>query len=343
MNINEQILKRIKEEGRVTSAQLMRATGFSREYVGRFLRQLQQEGRIVLIGKANQARYVIASPQNINNAKRSILQKRLVLRNVGLSEDIVLEKLKQETGIWLELPKNVASILDYGFTEMLNNAIDHSRSNSITVKIKRQEDSIIFEIIDRGIGIFNNIMRQKKLKSKNEAIEDLMKGKQTTMPKAHSGEGIFFSSKVADILIIQSDDKRLEFNNIVHDIFVKSNARSVRGTRIVFHLALQTKKKLNVVFRKYSDDTLSFSKTGITVKMFAGTSDYISRSQAKRLISGLEKFKTVILDFKNVETIGQAFVDEVFRVFKKRHPEISVKPVNMNNAVRFMIARVRNK
>ena len=38
--------------------------------------------------------------------------------------------------------------------------------------------------------------------------------------------------------------------------------------------------------------------------------------------------------------VGQAFADEIFRVFKNKHPEISIDPVNMQEAVRFMIGRV---
>lgn len=44
-----------------------------------------------------------------------------------------------------------------------------------------------------------------------------------------------------------------------------------------------------------------------------------SRSQAKRLLARVDKFKKVIFDFDDVEPIGQAFADEVFCVFAKQH------------------------
>lgn len=341
MNIKDLILKRLKTKKEITSADIIRATGFSREYIGRFFRLLQKEGTITLVGKANQARYVMARPGRINAARRQIVKKRLVLRNKGLREDAVLERLKQETGIWFGLSAHVAAILDFGFTEMLNNAIEHSGSAAITVEIERQAERVVFEVIDSGVGIFNNIMRKRKLGSESEAIEDLMKGKQTTMPKAHSGEGIFFTSKVADILLIQSEKTKLEFNNHVEDIFVKIRAHRIQGTRVTFSLSTRSKKVLRRVFRQYSDDTFSFSKTKVTVRMFAAEDGYISRSQARRLVSGMEKFRTIILDFKNVATVGQAFADEVFRVFKRQHPKIVMSPVNMNKAVKFMVERAR--
>lgn len=343
MDIKDLILRRLKANKQVTSADIIRATGFSREYIGRFLRLLQNEGKIVLVGKANQARYVAAQPGKINAARRQIMKKKLVLHNKGLSEDTVLERLKRETGIWLGLPVNVAAILDYGFTEMLNNAIEHSRSKVITMEIQRDASRVVFEVADQGVGIFNNIRRQRKLHSTEEAIEDLMKGKQTTMPEAHSGEGIFFSSKVADILLIQSENTKLEFNNIIGDIFVKSRTSRLKGTRVIFSLSIRSKKVLSEVFRQYSDDTFAFSKTKVTVRMFVAKDGYISRSQARRLVSGMDKFKTIVLDFKDVATVGQAFSDEVFRVFKQQHPKITITPINMNTAVKFMVERARKE
>ena len=66
---------------------------------------------------------------------------------------------------------------------------------------------------------------------------------------------------------------------------------------------------------------------------------YVSRSQARRVLADLDKFKTVILDFDRVPTIGQAFADEIFRVFKAKHPDMTITPVGANEAVAFMIAR----
>ena len=56
-------------------------------------------------------------------------------------------------------------------------------------------------------------------------------------------------------------------------------------------------------------------------------------------MSGMEKFKIVELDFRGVTVIGQAFADEVFRVFKNNHPRITIVPRNANEDVVFMIRR----
>ncbi|HKZ43277.1 MAG TPA: STAS-like domain-containing protein, partial [Candidatus Hodarchaeales archaeon] len=63
------------------------------------------------------------------------------------------------------------------------------------------------------------------------------------------------------------------------------------------------------------------------------------RSQGKRLMARVDRFKVVILDFDNVDTIGQAFADEVFRVFAKQHPHIELMPLRTNKNVQQMIQR----
>ncbi|MHB1274848.1 MAG: STAS-like domain-containing protein, partial [Candidatus Humimicrobiaceae bacterium] len=224
------------------------------------------------------------------------------------------------------------------FTEILNNAIEHSASKKIEIIIERKINNIIFIIRDWGVGIFNNIMVKKNLDNEMEAIQDLIKGKQTTAPKYHSGEGIFFTSKVADILTIQSSRKKLIFDNLIDDIFI-SDIKNIKGTKVVFSVNLNSKREIRKIFNKYTDNNYQFSKTEIDIKLYEEGINYVSRSQARRVLAGLEKFKTIMLDFKGVDTIGQAFADEVFRVWKTKYPGINVIWRNANENVLFMINR----
>jgi hypothetical protein len=65
----------------------------------------------------------------------------------------------------------------------------------------------------------------------------------------------------------------------------------------------------------------------------------LARSEARRILSGLEKFHVVTLDFDRVETVGQGFADEIFRVFTNSFPKIKIVPINMNKEVQFMVTR----
>ena len=342
MDIKSLILKKLSEKGEVRVSDIVRKTGFSRAYLNRFFQQLRDEGEIVLVGKANRTKYVSAKKEAVRKIKKEMLDFHQILKNKDISEDIVLDEIKKNTGIFLGLPKNISQILDYAFTEMLNNAIEHSRSRIIEVSIKKEETMVRFDVVDRGIGIFNNIMGKKGLRNELEAIQDLIKGKQTTAPEEHSGEGIFFTSKVGNKLTIQSSKKKLIFDNILDDIFIK-DIKNRKGTKVTFIINLNSKSELGQIFRQYAGNTFEFGKTKVVVNLFKMDKGYVSRSQARRILSGLEKFTTIILDFRNVDMIGQGFTDEVFRVWKRRHPAIDIQYKNADENMEFMINRISAK
>ena len=104
------------------------------------------------------------------------------------------------------------------------------------------------------------------------------------------------------------------------------------------HHAQQT---LNSIFDQFtSGDDFAFSKTIVPVELAQyGNEALMSRSQAKRVLTRIEKFKTVLFDFSGVETIGQAFADEIFRVFALAHPHIELIPIHASLDVQAMIAR----
>ena len=160
----------------------------------------------------------------------------------------------------------------------------------------------------------------------------------------HSGEGIFFTSKAGDQFILDSYGYQLIVDNTIPDLFVTTpKGRMKSGTKVVFMINLKEKKHLNDLFRKYSDtmsdEGYGFDKTEIRVRLYTLGGVHISRSQARRVLSGLEKFKIVIMDYSDVPMIGQAFADEIYRVFNNKHPNIRIENEHMNEAVHFMIER----
>ena len=92
-----------------------------------------------------------------------------------------------------------------------------------------------------------------------------------------------------------------------------------------------------------SGEDYAFTKTVVPVSLAQyGDETLVSRSQAKRLLAGVDKFKVVVFDFSGVESVGQAFADEVFRVFRKQHPEMEIVSINANKAVAQMISRAES-
>lgn len=339
MVIRALILDLLKRQGSVRAAEIVKRTGFSRAYVNRFFQELRDDGALILLGKANTARYIAATGTASKKSRQEIHDIHKILVNRGLAEDLVLRRMKDESGIFHRLPPNVVSILDYAFTEMLNNAIEHSHSKNIDVRMKRSGGRVDFKIVDRGVGIFKSIKRARRLANELEAIQELIKGKLTTDPKRHSGEGIFFTSKVGDRLLIKGSGKKLVFDNRQSDIFVE-DINPIVGTAVEFSIGERSKKELRRIFADYAGEGYEFAKTVMTIELFKTTGDSISRSQARRVFAGLEKFKTVVLDFKGVQTVGQAFADEVFRVWQKNHPAIGIEVRNANDNIQLMIQHV---
>lgn len=305
----------------------------SRQALNRHMTALEEEGVLISEGRTRSRRYKLRSDRVFK-----------VLKVAGLQEDQPWNELVKPK--LAAAPHNVLEVCDYGFTEILNNVIDHSGSDYVTIDCSINPVSISFSIGDQGIGIFRKIQNEFRLASELEALTELAKGKLTTDPKRHTGEGIFFTSRMFDCFSILSGElyffhKRPDNDWIVEDVDERKN-----GTTVTMDLATNSPTKMKDVFDKYaqpnSDDEYAFSKTLIPVCLMShGNENIVSRSQAKRLLSRFEQFRHVVLDFRKVESIGQAFADEIFRVYQNEHPEIAIEPINMNKAVQDMVRRAQ--
>ena len=118
--------------------------------------------------------------------------------------------------------------------------------------------------------------------------------------------------------------------------------KTIYYTKNYFNIfVIITERTTKEIFDEYTGDDFVFNKTKITVhlaKDYLGH-DFVSRSLAKRILMNVEKFKIIVLDFENIDNIGQGFADEVFRVFKNKNPDITIVPANMNEEIEFMINR----
>lgn len=338
MDIRAKIKQFLKNKKRASSTKIARYFGFTRQYASQVLRIMVNAGEVVKFGSTRAAFYTL--PEFIDEIGPSAVKRRL--KNKDIKEHEVFDGLVSVFPAFRTAPENVRSIVHYAFSEMLNNAIEHSRSKNIEVEMESEGGIIRFVVNDFGIGVFRNVMQKRNLKSELEAMQDLLKGKVTTDPKAHAGEGIFFTSKAADRFVLESFGYRMVVDNTIPDIFFQEEKRINRGTRVIFTIARASDRHLNKIFEKYQSKpgSYAFDKTEVHIRLFTMGTVYVSRSQARRILIGLEKFKKIILNFDRVPNIGQAFADEIFRVFQSRHPKISIEPINMKETVRFMVERV---
>lgn len=249
-----------------------------------------------------------------------------------------------------DLSHNAKHIWDYTILEMLNNVIEHSEAKNLKVNLIRNYLNTTVVIEDDGIGIFTALVNYLRASDNNATVEDtiveLFKGKLTTKPENHSGEGIFFSSKMMDSFSILSGNRvfsgnSLEDYEIVSSYLISYLTKIYKiGTRVVMTLDNFTSRNTMEVFDAFSDVEEGFIRTFLPIKNVCQNQEPISRSQARRICNRLNLFKEVILDFRDVEFMGQGFSDEIFRVFALAEPNIKIKPQNCGFEIVRMIKHV---
>lgn len=302
----------------------------SRQAVNKHLRDLTAGGQIVARGRTKGRAYELA-------VRTSLIE-------------VSLEPSPEEDRIWREwvvpqienVQDNVRRICQYGFTEMVNNAIDHSQGTKLFLTLARSAASIDLKIIDNGVGIFRKIRDAFGLEDEQHAGLELSKGKLTTDPTRHTGEGIFFTSRMFDKYSILSGSLFLLHMLDDSDWLVEHTAPSRLGTALQLAIDPDSERTIKSVFDRFSDvaGDYGFDVTHVPVALAQhGAENLVSRSQAKRLLARLDLFKTVVLNFEGVEQIGPAFADEVFRVFQADHPDIQLVHVNAVEEVDKMIRR----
>lgn len=301
----------------------------SRQTISKYLNDLIDKNIITKKGKNN---YELSLYNFENN----------IFKNKNLSEDLIYKEVLQKYEY--DKKENINHILTYSFTEMLNNAIEHSEGEKIEIIYAEDYFNIYMIIEDNGVGIFKKIKDFHKLKNENEAIFELKKGKLTSDDINHSGEGIFFTSKVVDTFIIESFNKKFSSGNSEYFYsFEQLEDENIKGTRVLMRIDKNTDRTAKDVFNTYTNDNYIFDKTEITVHLAKEYLNFpmVSRSLAKRILTNIEKFKIVFLDFTDIKNIGQGFADEIFRVYKNKRPDIEIVPINANEDIVFMINRAK--
>jgi anti-sigma regulatory factor (Ser/Thr protein kinase) len=310
--------------------------GVSKTAVFNHIQKLKKLQIIGQVGTRNKTSYYLAS-KKIEHIDEEILEFK-----VGqLGEDEIWRtQIKNKLGT---LNSNILEICQYGFTEMFNNVIDHSNSKIAIVKILKSQDYIQISIMDLGIGVFKNISNHFHIKDTRDSIIKLHQGKVTTDRTRHSGQGIFFTSRAFDYFCLSANGYTyIKDNSKEDDWYWESleNTKKEEGTLIQLKISKRSTRVLKDVFNEYTSDNFSFDKTQIRIELGKYEEDsFVSRSQAKRLLNGFGKFRTIILDFKNIKNVGQGFVDEVFGVFGLEYPDIHFNIMNANDDILFMIQR----
>ena len=326
--IRRRALALIAKDGRGVAGRLASEFGLSRQAINVHLQALLHSKQVEAEGSTRARVYRLAT---LTETVRSYPRE-------GLREDVVWQEVFAP--VYAGLPENVRDTWHYGVTEMVNNAIDHSGSAQVHVGVRRNAVFTDGWVADDGEGIFLKIQRALNLYDPREAILELAKGKLTTDPANHTGEGIFFASKVFDAFDIRAGRLHFMHDHGTLDALMERPA-DAPGTLVLMRLANDSPRMAKTVFDEFAaPEEYTFAKTIVPVRLAQYEGEkLVSRSQAKRLYQRFERFRHVVLDFAGVAEIGQAFADELFRVFASAHTGVTLAPINMTKAVSQMVRR----
>lgn len=330
--IEEFILNNVKEQPARISRLTAEQFGISRQTANQHLLKLVKEGQLEATG----------------NTKARNYQLTTLLTHY---DDIAVTPMLEEHVTWRQIiapylsniQDNVLGICQHGFTEMVNNVVSHSNARHIKVVVQRNPVLVTLQVGDDGIGVFRKIQQAFGYDDPRQALLELSKGKLTSDPDRHTGEGIFFTSKMFDTFSIWSGRlfyaRRKEGDDWLIEVEDRHN---YAGTLIDMGVHPQSARTTKEVFDQYaSGDDREFSRTHVPILLAKyGKEQLLSRSQARRVLARFERFKEVMLDFQGVETIGQAFADEIFRVYRREHSEIEIKWLNTSSEIDQMIRHV---
>ena len=327
--IKDYILEKVGEGRTDIASATAESFNVSQQSVHRYINELLEENRIVKISRSHYELSRKILKWSFSRSAGELTDERTVYRD-HLAEEFAA------------LSGNVRRIWDYVLSEMINNVIDHSEAEGMELRLERDAKKTGMYIYDNGVGIFNRIKEYYKLSSYEDALLELFKGKLTTDSKHHSGEGIFFSSRMMDEFVIYSSGVVFSHNkygisNI--DQVADESMKSV-GTLIYMSLSDTSRRSAKDIFDEYASVDGGFTKTRILLKNVFDDVP-VSRSQAKRLCERLNDFEEVVLDFDEIEWMGQGFADQVFRVYASEYPEIRIIPVNMSEDVTRMYNHVK--
>jgi len=334
LHIQEFILENIEEHPRDITSFTAENFCVSRNAILRHLNKLVSDRVISAHGSTRDRHY------ELNPITRETF-------SIEISPDV------EEDQIWRhiirptlkKLPDNVLHICEYGLSEMINNVIDHSEGNNMTININQYAPKLSFMVMDDGVGIFNKIQRDFDLNDPRHAILELAKGKLTTDPDRHSGEGIFFTSRMFDRFFIISEGIFFSHNEPDDDWLLEHDV-DVKGTSVLMSISPKSNRKIQEVFDAYASDDqdYGFMKTRVPLSLVTyGDENLISRSQARRLLARFHNFEEVLLDFAGVESVGQAFADEIFRIYTRNNPVVEIIAINTNQQIDKMILRAQKK
>lgn len=324
------------QHGATLPQHLMQRLQIGRQQAGALLRQLVAQQWLQTDGATRSPRY---RPGPLRQVVKAYPLP-------GLQEDL---PWRRDIAPCLDLPSELSLMAEHALTELLNNAIDHSGGSSVTVSVRQTPLQLQLLVSDDGCGLFERIAQRFQIAEPRLAMLELSKGKLTSAPERHSGHGLFFTSRLADVFDLHANEAAFQCRAWDPRGWHSGRPAARRGTSVYLALALDTDRTLDAVLRAQSrsGQDYGFERTRVSLGLLGAGSEgggtmLASRAEARRVLHRLAQFRQVEIDFGGIERVGHGFADEMFRVFGSAHPALELLPVGMGPQVAAMVDSVRS-
>ncbi len=311
------ILDRLEDRPEGISRQVQDRFGMTRQSVHAHLRSLEEEGLIEGTGRTRARQW-----------RAKVLQQRRFNLPVAMGpaeDELWRDLMAPRLG---PLPDNLREICQFGLGELLANALEHSGAQGLLAGFQRTGARLRFVVRDDGEGVFRKLRRYLDLSDDRHVLLELAKGRLSSDPNRHPGQGLFFTARAFDGFALESDGLRFVHRPGVDSWWLEEDVETRPGTRVLLELNLFGERRLEETFARFRTQGggPAFTRTRVPLALARyGDENLSTRSQARRVAARLDRFREVWLDFRDVPAIGPAFADELFRNWARRHPEVELR------------------
>ena len=186
---------------------------------------------------------------------------------------------------YFALPDAVLRLARHAFTELVNNAAEHSGGSQVTVSMRQTPTNMQLLVSDDGCGLFARLGTSHHLETPALAMLELGKGRLTSQPSRHTGRGLYFTARVADVLDLHANDAAFQHRGWQPHHWQPVRPAARGGTSVFVAFSLDTARCLDAEMRAHSLDGAGygFERTRVALSLLGDAQQGLeSRAQARR-------------------------------------------------------------
>ncbi len=308
---------------------LMAHAGVRRATALKLLRQLGAAGWLLRQRRGRSYRY---SP----GPMREVVRRYEI---AGLDED---SPWRRDFVRAFNLTEGVLPMVRHAFSELVNNAIDHSGGTEVVVSLRQTATQVQLLVSDNGRGLFDSLATAFGFDDHQHAMLELSKGRLTSDPARHTGRGLFYTLRLADVALLHANASAFQQRQWEGAQWRSGRPMPRVGTSVYLAITLDTPRRLDDVLRSASLDANDYALERVTLPLalIADDGGLVSRAAARRVGARLQGLRHVEVDFSGVSALGHSFADELFRVSRPGGAGLGFSTVGMAEPLVAMLRSV---